>query len=637
MICAYINGKIAYPVSDSGIKITLQNPFIKDGDEKTMEVVFPLDIPENREVFGALNRIDTSFLCEDLEECILMADNFVVVSGKGTITSITEKEVKIQILAGKSYLKYKASFDKIFIDQLDYGQVSDKYKRFATAKSIQDVTKLDVLSDIRARGFIGEAGKYMFMPIHDEGNDVWANAPGYIYTPGRDGSLLATTIVQAAVQPNLMMVFKKVMDVLGYQIIRNDFDSSPWNKLYIASARVSLSLAKALPHWSCYKFIDEMRKLFNAVFVFDETKKTVSIVPFEQASDNGSVEIEPVEEFNTSYDEQGIEYLEASNIQYEISGCERTADVITEEIMNMFEVREYESVDVMRREYSTLSVKDKLTTLFHCPSGWFYGYSIEVGNSMAYYMKECGWFSPLIRRQGASFVSLNIVPVAMAKTEARICMCVRAMSPILAIAGWYGNYPNMVLSFEGPIANCNCETQTEAEYLGTSNVREVEYVTVQDVLENGESVPDDESDNTIMEVFFVEGKTYRYRGELEFVERLEMEMDMPDPPSEIILPIPFTDGRLGIYDNIQMPAYSMALTPTSNVTAIAQYHNKGLKIRRNINGNNEICFKFIYDGKPDPRKIYICRGKRFICSRIEMAINANGLDPMKTGYFYEIL
>ena len=113
MICAYINGKIAYPVADSGIKITLQNPFIKDGDDKSMEVVFPLDIPENRDTFGALNRIDTSFNNEDFEEVRLMADNFEVIRGKGTITSITEKEVKIQILSGKTYLRYKASFDKM--------------------------------------------------------------------------------------------------------------------------------------------------------------------------------------------------------------------------------------------------------------------------------------------------------------------------------------------------------------------------------------------------------------------------------------------------------------------------------------------------------------------------------------------
>ncbi len=195
MICAYINGKIAYPVAESDIKITLQNPFIKDGDEKSMEVVFPLDIPENREVFGPLNRLDTSFENIDYDDCRLMADNFVVVSGKGTVTSVTNTEVKIQILAGKSYLRYKASFDHIFIDELDYGQVANKYKLFGTAKTIQDVSRLSVTGDLNSKGFIGVAGQYVFMPVHDEGDDIWANAPGYIYEQGRSGSLLCTTIV----------------------------------------------------------------------------------------------------------------------------------------------------------------------------------------------------------------------------------------------------------------------------------------------------------------------------------------------------------------------------------------------------------------------------------------------------------
>ena len=637
MICAYINGKIAYPVADSGIKITLQNPFIKDGDDKSMEVVFPLDIPENRDTFGALNRIDTSFNNEDFEEVRLMADNFEVIRGKGTITSITEKEVKIQILSGKTYLRYKASFDKVFIDELDYGQVAEKYKRFASAKSVQDPYKLDVSSDIRSQGFVGEEGKYVFMPIHDEENDIWANAPGYIYSYGREGSLLATTIVQSAVQPNLMMVFRKTMEILGYTIIRNDFDVSPWNKLYVASARVSLSLAKALPHWSVYKFLDEMRKLFNAVFLFDETQKTVSVVPFNQVGYNETIEIEAADGFSTSYDEEGIEYLAASNIQYNLSGCERTVDVVSEEIRNTFTVREYNSVNAMNSDFNALSIKDKLTSLFHCPAGWFYGITLEIGNSEAYLLSECGWFSPLIRRDGAAYVNLNIVPVAMAKSEVRICLCVRAESTLLALIGYYGNYPNMILSFEGPIANTKCENQTEAEYLGTSSEREVEYVTVQDVLENGESSPSKESDNSTIEVFFVAGQKYTYRGSLEFVERLELEADMSDPPQEIVMPAPFTDFRQAIYDTLGIPAYSMALAPYQNVSAIGQFHNQGLKIRRNINGNNEICFKFLYDGKPDPRKLFLCRGKKYICSHIDMAINSNGIDPMKTGYFYEII
>ena len=637
MICAYINGKIAFPVAESDIKITLQNPFIKDGDEKSMEVVFPLNIPENREVFGPLNRLDTSFEFEDFEDCRLMADNYEVIRGKGTVTSVNNNEVKIQFLAGKTYLRYKASYDHIFIDQLDYGQVAEKYKVFASAKTVQDVSKLSITNDINSKGFIGVAGEYVFMPVHDESDDVWANAPAYIYSQGREGSLLCNTITQAAVQPNLMMVFRKVMEKLGYSITRNDFNVSPWNKLYVASARVSLSMAKALPHWSCYKFLDEFRKLFNAVYIFDEAKKTVSVVPFNSARDNESVEIEPVDEFSSSYDEEGLEYLEASNVQYELSDCERTPDVVSDDLINMFEVREYDSATTMKTAFSSLSKKDKLTSLFHCPAGWFYGSSVinDDGDILGIYLNPCGWFSPLIRKEGAAAVSLNIVPAAMAKSECRICRCIQAHPWLLST--FLGNFPNMVHSFEGPIANVNCENQTEAEYLGSSANKEVDYITVEDVLINGESGPDKESDNSTMEVFFVEGHKYRYRGELEFVERLEFEMDMPEPPSEIILPVPFTDSNLGIFGTLQIPDYSLSLYPLANTPSIGQYHTQGMKIKRNVNGNNEICIKFLYDGKPDPRKIFLCHGKRFIASHIDMAINANGIEPLKTGYFYEIV
>ena len=641
MICAYINGKIAYPVADSDIKITLQNPFIKDGEEKTMEVVFPLDIPENREVFGAMNRMDTTFEFEDYEDCRLVADNLEVVRGKGTVTSVTNKEVKIQILAGKSYLRYKSSFDHIFIDQLDYGQVAEKYQRFASSKTIQDVTSLSTVSDINNQGFIGEAGKYVFMPIHDEGDNIWANAPAFIYDPGRSGDLLATSIVMAAVQPNLMMVFRKVMDKLGYSIIRNDFDVAPWNKLYVASARVSLSMAKALPHWSCYKFLDEFRKLFNAVYIFDESNKTVTVTSFDSLTVGNTVEIEPVDEFSSTYDEEGLEYLEASNIQYELSDCERTIDVVSEELRNMFEVREYESADLMSRAFGNLTVKEKLTSLFHCPTGWFYGAMNEDENSsyVSYSLKNCGWFSPLIRKEGAAYVSLNIVPAAMAKSECRIVRCIRI--PYSYPIYWLlkleaGNFPNMVHSFEGMIVNVNCQNQTEVEYFGSSAEKNVEYITVQEVLENGESGPESESDNSTIEVFFVDGLTYRYYGSLEFVERLDYEMDMPDEPSVIVMPVPMTDFRIdNLYKN--SPHYSMSLVPSSNMTSIGQFHNPGMKIKRNVNGNNEICVKFVYYGKPDPKKIYQFCGKRFIVSRIDMAVNGNGIDPLKTGYFYEVL
>ena len=128
MIIAYINGKVAYPATSSSVKIKLDNPFIKDGEEKSMEIVFPMDLPENRLAFGPLNRLDTAFENADIDNCALLVDNIEVIRGTGTITSVSESEVKLQIHSGKNFLNYRESFDDVFIDAIDYGLVSPAYR-----------------------------------------------------------------------------------------------------------------------------------------------------------------------------------------------------------------------------------------------------------------------------------------------------------------------------------------------------------------------------------------------------------------------------------------------------------------------------------------------------------------------------
>lgn len=641
MIVAYINKKVAYPAVQSNIKIVLQNPFIKEGDEKTMEVSFPLRIPENREVFGALNRIDTTFETEDYEDCRIIADGLTVIQGTGTITSITEDEVKIQVLAGKSYLRYKASFDDIFIDRLDYGQILPRHQ-YINAGNFVPFDKLDLTPELNSQGFIGDPGRYAYMPVHDEDNDFWCNQLAFCYAP-RD-EFVGTTIARGAIQPNLMMVMNKVLSSLGYTMGRNEFDKDPWNKIYICSAKITNNIAAALPHWSCYKFLDEFRKLFNAVFLFDEVEKKVDIVPFGESGNNGEEYIEPLEGFTSSYEKEGLQYLGSSNLEYKLSECERTEDVVNEELLKAFDKREYDDINQLYRDFEVMSVKDKLTTVFHCPVGWFYGIPItqeenedEPEKVTGYLLKECGWFSPLIRREGASKVELNIVPVAMMKCEAR-CLITNAYN-------WFNqNYcllPIKECQFETLIANINCEDQSEDCYFGVQNSKEVDYVTVQDVMELGESLPSGESDDSQMEIFFVTGVKTKVIGEVtvmdEWISRwFPYIFSYPAPPNSIYMPTPFTDYRHAIFD-AQVQKYSLAFNPMPGITSIGGFHNKGVKIKRNINGNNEINIKFLFDGKPDPRKIYVIRNRKFICSKIEMTVNEKGIDRVKTGYFYEML
>ena len=54
--------------------------------------------------------------------------------------------------------------------------------------------------------------------------------------------------------------------------------------------------------------------------------------------------------------------------------------------------------------------------------------------------------------------------------------------------------------------------------------------------------------------------------------------------------------------------------------------------------DNKDCMeiKFKSSTIPDPSKIYIFHGKRFVCAKIEVEIKDDGIEPIMTGSFYMI-
>ena len=115
------------------------------------------------------------------------------------------------------------------------------------------------------------------MPVRDETNDLIANFVGVVKTKQFIG-YNEPFIMNLAVQPSLMYIFRKVVEYEGYTLKRNDFDCKPWNQLYIASAYKTRELRRALPHWSSYTFIEEFRKFFKATINFDEAQKTCCVI-----------------------------------------------------------------------------------------------------------------------------------------------------------------------------------------------------------------------------------------------------------------------------------------------------------------------------------------------------------------------
>ena len=635
MIKCYINGMVAYPKIQGQIKVTIHNPFIKDDDEKTMEIVFPMSIPENMAVFGSICRLDTHFRMENFEDCRLLADWQEVIRGIGTITSVTEKEVKLQILSGKNKLRYKASFEDVFIDEIYYGDLRERHQHL-NGKPQRSASVFDLSSDLNSQGFIGEPGMYAFLPIHDETNDLHINMPSYLYD--YDDHAAGMTITWPAVQPSLMYVLDKVIESLGYTLTRNEFDISPWNKLYVASAKMTTILSRALPHWSAYKFLDEIQKLFNAVFIFDDKEMSVEIVPFGDAENFGSEQIVPLEEFSTNFDEEGVTYIGSSNLEYDLSDCERDTDVISQDTMKSFDFRDFDSFSDLSSAFSTMTARQKMTTIFHCPVGFFYGITVEEnGQVINYLLKECGWFTPLIRSEGGSTVELKICPVAVSPQKAHcVSILVTDHSSLTGGRGFmrFGGQEYQYDSLEANIA-CDYPRNRDEKWYSSEEqetANALEYLTVQDVIENGEAIPEKTSEDSIMEVFFAAGSMLS-SSDLSFVGQDRMiEFQI----TTVRQPVAFTDYREAVY-HASVPRWSLGLNPTEGVSAIANLHNQGIKIRQNVNGNNEICIKFFHDGKPDTRKVYIVRNRKFICSHIEMSVTETGLDRLMTGYFYEML
>ncbi len=647
MIVAFINGKKAYPSTGTGVKVTLENPFIKEGEERTMEVAFPFSIPENYSIFGSLNRIDTSFDTGVFDDCAIVVDNIEVVRGKGRVTTVTKDELKLQIKGGASGMRFKESFKNIFIDSIFYGNVEYRHEFLGRGLSLSQGLG-DLSSDYTQQGFVGSPGKYAFLPVYDESNDLYINTP-CVYIRNSQG-VASLVPWRKAIMPNLIWVLKKVMERIGYKIKENYYDRDPWAKMYVCSARETVNMAKALPHWSVYTFLDEFRKLFNATFIFNDGEMSVRIVPFSETALMDTVEYEATEDFDATFDEDGIEYLGSSNLEFELSGSERTPDCLTEDILGAFNVEEYSSKAAAYASFITKTEKGKLTTIFKFPEGYAYGKPLfyDDGDIISILFNDCGYFSPLIRKDQGSSISLKMVPVAMSWHDEAVCYLVNKTCVDLAVVmgnlKWFYVDEKKVLEefpFSGLIANIECEDSYD--YKGEREEIDMGYTTVADVIEDGESIPSNSESQEIMQLIFAASQTIQRKcGErlsgMDYSPRATLE--------RISLPVGYTDYRmLELYSSLtsgeihltSWPKNSLSIMPVSGASAPGNYHNSGVKIRRTIDGNNQVKIPFICDGKPDVTKKFLFKNKLYLCAKVEMNVTGEGIDRLKTGYFYEIL
>ena len=621
MITCIINGHRAYPISTSSIKVTYANQYVTDDGEYTYDITFPMNILANREIFSNVSRMEVEKNIAKFDDCKLYVDSRIIMSGVGTILSVNQQEVKLQIVGGKSRIKFNDKMTKHYIDEIDLG-IADKpgytvdkgwSQGWKGLQKIKDIYRLD---DDKSK-FLGVEGKWCFVPVRDETNDMIANFVGVDKTKVFIG-YNAPFIVNPAVQPNLMYIFRKVVEYEGYTLKRNDFDCKPWNLLYIASAYKTRELRRALPHWSSYTFIEEFRKLFNATIVFDDIQKTCSVIKKSELTNADSVAIEPLDEYTTDYDEDGsFSTSSTANLEYNLgdSANRDNYEVISKKVFENFEIVHSTAIWEPQNQFQgttqSWSEKQKRQTIIEC-NGSYYIYVENEGDSKTWQL--AGVWSPLIRDSSSDdYVDLNISPAAQVVED------INFKTAIIGEDNYYEKRCLLSIPNVKEPDSKECDVDDDG----------FSYISVQDAIDDESSMDESEAEEEVMSVFFIlPGKVQAFNvpyGRISWVGEKSR------------WPMFITDYRINsdyTYEGILVTAgnnFSLSLNAVNNgAISLAEYHSKAF----HIDNKNCLEVKFKSDVIPDPSKIYIIRNKRFVCEKIEMEVKDDAIEPVYTGYFY---
>lgn len=628
MITCVINGMAAYPAASQSIKLTYANQYVTDDGEYSYDINFPMSIMDNRRVFHNVSRFDVSKVTQKFNDCKLYVSGRLILSGVGTIISVTEAEIKLQIVGGKSRIKYNDRMTKHYIDEIATFGTADKpgytvdkgwSQGFKNLQKIYDIYRLD---EDKSK-FLGVEGKWCFVPVRDETNDMIANFVGVDKTKQFIG-YNAPFVMNLAVQPNLMYIFRKVVEYEGYKLKRNDFDCKPWNLLYIASAYKTRELRKALPHWSSYTFIEEFRKLFNATIVFDDIRKTCSVINASELTTADSVEIEPLDEYTTDYDEDGsFSTSSTANLEYNLgdSANRDNYEVISKKVFENFKIVHstgtWDPQNQFKGTTQSWSEKQKRQTIIEC-NGSYYIYVENEDGSKTWQL--AGVWSPLIRDSSSDdYVDINISPAAQVVED------INFKTAVIGEDNYYEK--RCLLSI--PNAKEPDSKECDVDDDGYS------YTSVQDAIDDESTLDKSEDDQECMNIFFIIPGEVQYDKKFSWVRA---KSRWPKFKTDYRINKEYcgsTEGGFGgngggTFKEKYPYTLSICTKSTNDVVTLGCLHDNGLK----IDNKNCIQVKFKSEVIPDPSNTYIIHNKKYVCEKIELEVKDDQIEPIFVGYFY---
>ena len=580
MLVLFLNGVRVFPEGKQEIKLSRENPYFTNADRYTLEVTLPMSIYENATFFENLHRIERTKNLRTMQAKLLV-DNHLIINGQAKITQVTQKEVKLQLLAGNSAFNFLSEDNGDFIDELPLGTYN------------------------RQTGVVDTGVRTFFSPILDETNDAVSNHVHY----------------------NLIDLFLQMVEHYGFEVTRCDVNVSPWDHLFVASSKTSFNAAHVLPHWSPKTFVEEFSAFFNVIVFLDGIDNTARIIHAPAFFNTADVsEIKPLDEYTVEMndsDDSDAQSLANVNLGFDMSASVyHTYDIFSDGVRDGAPKEAYDSVSAAQTAYGNDGAdgKKKLyTTPLGSFTGWEHDYS-DVGEEQPRTLfTQVDVFGPLLRNNLAedSMRSLKICPVAMGAIE-RTARFGQGSAEYTITRKYH------MPACENPTGNDVRQNVTSSGNFGGSStlVDNEEGATIQQLVEGEASLEHGEKEDRLQVMFG------------DDVQQTVYVEDSRSGSSTQTMQIGFTDWQfMRNHSGNAHNAWSLSLNPTDADHYLGELHNNGFY----FNMKAKLCAKFLAKKVPDPTGLFIIRNKKYACEKIEAHLDDYGQLPLLTGYFYEMI
>lgn len=616
MIKLIIDGKEAVIKAGTSFKLTRMNPYFEDQGDFTFEVQLPLDgCAENLAIFGALHRAEVGLAGWANKELPMhLIAPPVNVVGVAKVMTVSEAEVKVQLLAGKSAVNdfgKDAEGKDLYIDELDLGLKLDNTNTPVGHQQPYDKDHL-----------------FVTFPVRD-GNGMIVNYPLWSFTLWRTNWRRGGCKYQNyAVQPYLATVINQIFNKLGYAQILNVFNQSWLRDIFVANNVQTNNVDDILPHWTVEEFFTELRNAFGVYLevkrgtdVLGQSRKYVNLVSLTSHYSGGAdVVLEQVtDELTADIDhDENAKTTKEGNTDYEhesISGILRLPDEVWQHAI----IKTFNNESLLRLWVGqNIKTEEEKST-----SKWLF-VDLNLNRTYAYlksakdgkfYLAQVDVFPPLIRN-GAFYkaatnreinTKLRIVPLQMAYQDFSCEYILNAdYDPLIKIeiANKLKGIPILMSSADSVVP----DNQT---------------YSVNGVINgDAESTTDETKKADKLYVAFNPNVAWEKTGEY-FPYKVPLGINYLPTEDGFYLP-------LSLNTNIPQP---FSLRPSLNETESVGYN---LEFMQSIKTAVERQFLFLDDVDVDPTATYVIKGKRYACHKIEVTIDTNGVQPLKRGYFYEI-